>query len=388
MRTRLHPILEEAFTLTYVNSPRNSIAIRGKFYDVSEFEHPGGQFLIEACSEIDATLLFETHHLNANYANRVLDSLPCIGSYKIPKKWDFTLYDKMRAFVFETFSTKSSRRHNDVEAVLWSIVATASHVLLLCSIPFTLAWGCLCVASAIINTICGGIGHNGLHQMKWTMVLLDWNGLSSYEWFFEHIASHHMHVNTFSDHDCISMRPFLRWIPSDKQAWFGKKGKHLIYVISEIAVAFNGTLVHRMRWSPLKCAPSFMKVGPYIFLVRAMTCFIFHGIVAGTATLCMTLALAGYYFSNIAHLNHVYSGTSADFALHQLMNTKDIDAPRLLFLNLDRQTLHHLFPTVDHYLLDDAFRKSLAQAHPEIAFLFHRHGLGALNKTVNRILAA
>ena len=72
--------------------------------------------------------------------------------------------------------------------------------------------------------------------------------------------------------------------------------------------------------------------------------------------------MAGYYFAYLAHLNHVNfdnknhdSLDNLDFINHQINNTNDIKINENLssiFLNLNKQKMHHLFPTIDHSQLN------------------------------------
>lgn len=67
-------------------------------------------------------------------------------------------------------------------------------------------------------------------------------------------------------------------------------------------------------------------------------------------TFLLSLAIAGYYFAYLAHESHPGVRTDgSDWATSQLLNTVDLRTPSpCLALFLDRQRLHHLFPTVDH----------------------------------------
>jgi hypothetical protein len=246
--------------------------------------------------------------------------------------------------------------------VLWSLYA---HVAVSRCTVFTLRWLVACTASSFCNSLIGGYGHNGLHILSPSALGLDWNGLSSYEWLHEHIHSHHMYTNTVNDHDAISMLPFLAWIPGTTPGVLARHGKHLIYAISEIAVAINGNFVHMTRWRLTDTRlPLWMRLGPALFIARCATYFWCQG-ARGAFTLLLTLTMAGYYFTYLAHLTHVYGGDRRpNFLLHQLANTKDIDSHHddvgVLVMFLDRQTLHHLLPPVDHTRLTRRVKHDLS----------------------------
>ena len=220
---------------------------------------------------------------------------------------------------------------SDDKCWLYIIIAAtlALHLISLYTMVGTFSWIITCMLAAYMNSVCGGYGHNALHQLHPIAILLDWNGLSCYEWLFEHIQSHHMYVNTKHDHDSISMEPFLQWIPDRPSSWFGTfapYAKHALYLVAEIAVAIQGNFVHKARWKASYDSqlPLWMRLAPFVFVIRVGSYFITQG-VAGITTALLTIILAGYFFAYLAHLNHGFDGDGRpDFLLHQLKNTKDI----------------------------------------------------------------
>jgi fatty acid desaturase len=192
-----------------------------------------------------------------------------------------------------------------------------------------------------------------------------------------------MYVNTKLDHDAVSMSPFLHWIEEDKKSLFGSNGKHIIYAISELAVAVQGYVGHRVRWNILfdDEFPIWLRMGAFLYPFRILTHVIFQGVWFGMCSVLASTMLAGYYFSSLAHLSHANVskvGKKDCFLEHQLVNTFDIRTflPHL-FLYLDRQTLHHLFPSVDHsrlLQLDDVLKNRMS------------HSIFDLNRNVNIVL--
>ena len=402
-----HPVVRKAFENINNNIPYDAVGIRGRLYSISSlndkniFNHPGGNTLIQINEGTDITNLFETHHLNIKLAEQYLQKLPHIGFYKQIIKYDFTLYNKLRKVVLSYFTTRKDRKMNNFtkySLYIYIILTFIFHILLLNESEYSFKYIILCIGSSICNTVCGSFGHNGIHNLSLSSLLLDWNGLSSIEWLLEHVHSHHMYTNTEYDHDAISLRPFLNWIPSNSSSFFAEKGKHLIYLIGELIVAIQGNLVHRCRWKILfkKEYPIFLRFGPLVFISRILSHLIFQGIKFGSITLIICLMIASYYFSYLAHLNHGYSESnesnkSNDFVIEQLKHTNDININSKLshlFLMLDRQTVHHLFPSIDHchlkkvkdilikYIKDENYSK----------INLNSNNLVELNNKVNQIL--
>jgi hypothetical protein len=340
--------------------PEDAIGIHGTLYDISKLNHPGGHVFIYTSLGTDATSLFETHHLNIEEAQKKLKELPILGYYKEYNKYDYSLYTAFKKMHFKNFPTKASRQMNVFQTLKMYTIITLTFFIHLKMIFNSNIYMLipLCIFSSYLNAICGGYGHNAIHRIHPVSVLLDWNGLSCYEWLLEHVQSHHMHVNTELDNDSTSMEPFLVWLPSrkTKKNKFAYLLKHVVFLISELVVAFNGIFVHRARWSIIydNNFPLWMRIAPLLFILRFASHIIFSGLF-GVYTFVSTLCLSSYLFSYLAHLNHTYESDSRpNFLIHQIKNTKNINSffKNEFILFLDRQREHHLFPMIDQTVLE------------------------------------
>merc|ERR1719456_371329 len=64
--------------------------IRGKAYDITDFQHPGGFHMIDLAVGRDATVLFESSHMRLELATKALESLPQLSVEEVEKKgYDF-----------------------------------------------------------------------------------------------------------------------------------------------------------------------------------------------------------------------------------------------------------------------------------------------------------
>lgn len=342
------------------------VGVHGVLYDVSHMSHPGGDYLMRVYRDHDVSALFEAHHLDIARARKLLGALPTYGTYRVPVAYDYASYAALRdkaLRILPRLKDRGMAPWTQACLCVYCCLALWLHLLVLrtTSMAHVSTW-CVCAGSAIANTVLGGFGHNAIHRMRPASLLLDWNGLSAYEWIMEHMYSHHMYVNTENDHDALSMRPFLNWTPSLRRSWLSATGRHAIYLVSEIAVAAQGLFGHRLRFRPLfdPNAPLWLRAAPFAFLARAGSHFLLQDPVQATLTLALCLALAGYSFAYLAHLSHANPDPAdharkADFLAQQVAHTRDIAASRWLahaFLFLDRQVLHHLFPGLDHSRLD------------------------------------
>lgn len=362
-------------------------------------------FLDMACGQ-DATSLFETHHVNVAVAEKMLSTLRQTGTYSQRYHPDFARYNTMRDTVSRLFTAakRVHRKRACRNAALLLPVVIFVNVLSMYSSTFPFTVPCMaltCLVSllcGIINTIAGGIGHDALHRLDVATLYLDWSGLSTYEWLFEHVSSHHMYTNTKFDHDFVSMEPFIYWKPLQK-GFMSSSTKYILYSLAEIVVAINGIFVHRMRWIPLfkkQTFPMWLRLAPFLFIIRYILYICMGGIIIGTMVFVFTCAVASCMFAYMAHLNHYttemsINGTKqneipVDFIQHQVGTTKDIINPGLpdqCLLGLDRQVLHHLFPTLPHSLLDDTFRDVI---YFHVNTRRHQNSLRRLHREVDTLI--
>jgi len=370
-----HPIMKKALQTLSVDIPKECIGIHGKLYDVQTFHeiHPGGAEWILTCKGTDATSLFETMHINSEMAALQLQKIPCIGTYTCQVNWNYESYRKLKSDVLDIFPTISSRKNTTFRFTLWCTLTLVLHIYLISHTEFHIGWYICVFLSGLCNSVIGGFGHNYLHRLDIKSMSLDWNGLSSFEWILEHVVSHHCHPNTNFDHDSISMLPFVDW----NKKYCMNVLIFPIFAIGEIIVAIQGYIGHRCRWYPYsqKGFSTWMQYSPYLFLFRIASHFIFQPPLIGFLSILLTLMTASFYFSYLAHLNHAFQASKTnDFLDHQLGSTGDLKSLPIfndLLLGLDRQTLHHLFPTIDHSLLDDNLRNFLKNTTKKTEFVQH-----------------
>ena len=364
----MNPICRRALGPVSNVCARHCVAIHNVVYDVRDFDHPGGRVLLELCGGRDATELFEMSHVNHAAALRVLKTRRVVGHTEGPPTHEYSRYKDIRAKVFELYPTRASRSastETQIRVTVCTLTALTLHIVLLLQVTtMSASWFVLCLLSAVANTLLGAYGHNGVHRVQPHALGLDWNGLSSFEWLSEHVISHHPFVNTERDHDAISMEPIMSWLPwrsgacgSAQTSWV----RHVVYTLSELIVALQGTCVHMTRWRATAYgAPWWMCVAPLLFVVRVGSYYAFHPPLLATLTLLTTMTPAGYAFATLAHLSHdhVTQTSSKCVVERQLRNTRDIQplgctGEATLFL--DRQCAHHLFPTIDHQRLSREF---------------------------------
>ncbi|KNC86627.1 hypothetical protein SARC_01256 [Sphaeroforma arctica JP610] len=318
------------------------------------------------------------------------------------KKGDF--YDRVRTRMFEMHPTRASRMQT-IRARNLMYFFGVNYILTTLYVLLTEAsWSPLFVAMVALcnlsSCVLSGFGHNFSHVANSKMGLfLDLNGLSNAEWNLEHLLSHHMHTNSVLDHDRYSMNPFITW---GEQV----KGKNLlgtivttvtlavIFFIGESVVALNGNIIHRFRHKYILSFPGGFLL-PWIFPVKLAMFFLFQGFWAGLAINLSSMLSVSLYFTILAHCTHMSEpalragglnydefgrashetiSKGLDWGLTQLATARDIknvDIPILnnflshrivqqissaLLLGIDRQSMHHLYPPLDHSIMQDEVR--------------------------------
>ena len=133
----LHAALSRAM-VRHEGIPAGMTAIHGKLYDLSSFHHPGGRVWIDMVKGVDATELFETHHLNSKKAERLL-FLPEQGE-EWSIDWDGVLTGNSR------MGWKNSRLRRLGDAIpvkRWRVcvgICFALHVALVTQEEFGFGW--------------------------------------------------------------------------------------------------------------------------------------------------------------------------------------------------------------------------------------------------------
>lgn len=242
--------------------------MHGQVYDVSHFDHPGGEVLQIAYGR-EATALYESHHalVRCDATQARFDALLAkfrIGTVRSPPKQPN--FDAPFATALKKRCREAMKANGRVtqQAPTWkSFLPVPVRPLALLWISYKLAlssgwmlwfwaiqWGVLAAAMQ-------GLMHAGSHHALSTNYYVNlfgrcvgevW-GLREANWVFAHVVSHHMECYTQKDYMVDQHVPpfFFRiykstpWVP--RYAW-----QHVWYVLSWPLAVANGCV----RWN---CAP-------------------------------------------------------------------------------------------------------------------------------------
>jgi fatty acid desaturase len=212
------------------------ITVEGVTYDISEFNHPGGN-VIDAFQGKDATDMFMAMHSPFSRAKKTLQSLPVV------KKG-------------EAFETPFGKLHDVVikqivndplyeSRVQWWLFQQLSILSLLCTswvaiLPFSPILSCLFYSATVVFV--SGLAHNMIHGHfgrvdAWKLELM--SGFSLKWWKKKHNILHHCHTNVLekdtdihsgifafdSTQKSIPLQHLFFWpILSILRIWWGIKG--------------------------------------------------------------------------------------------------------------------------------------------------------------------
>lgn len=245
---------------------RQLTVIRGQVYDITDFldKHPGGRQLINLACRRDATIMFESYHINTDIVNSYLARLPKVegvslvdlakgkcGPFDAPcGDRTYLASDDKVAKIEDTFPTpnqsemygvlkervkkevlakhgmKSARGGNVVNTVavlsyyffsLYLYIVYPSFVAAL-MLGLAGAW----VGFGVQHTA----NHGALTTNKYANMLLGWAddvgcGGSSLVWRYHHHVSHHVYTNVLDkDMDVYSSFPLVRFDDRQPKQWF------------------------------------------------------------------------------------------------------------------------------------------------------------------------
>ncbi|XP_050298514.1 cytochrome b5-related protein-like [Anthonomus grandis grandis] len=345
--------------------------IHDNLYDLDDFiiNHPGGEDWIKLTKGTDITEAFESHHLS-DRAENMLSSF-FVKKASTPRIFPFTFHEKgfyktLKGRIIETLDTVPKRpieRTKNLTDLLFVAYVTT----------FLLA---VYYRSFIIGLIAGitlallaVAAHNFFHQRdNFRRFYFDLCMMSSKEWRISHVLSHHMYTNTISDMEISSLEPFLQYLPGNKSTLI----KYTSGIYSPIIFAF----VFISHFLKTLITTVLLKKNleiPWAALIP-FTVPVFSWYVTGqplwicAVMFLWVISISSLHFGIVGvsaahhHPDIFHDGdkprpkTEMDWGLHQVdavMDRKDITGSHFLVLtNFGDHALHHLFPTIDHGVLE------------------------------------
>lgn len=324
--------------------------IYGKWFDLSNFHHPGGNDWIHLLPKgVDMSPILESYHRDSFTKMNLLSKYEVESNKDVilsglDSRGEFYIQLKRRVDKFLMINKYIVDSTKFIYLLLFWVIL--SFYLLFVYVSYFTQFSPFfsILILGITRAILGGYGHNFIHQSKWLHNLSfvsSFAGYSPYEWETRHNYQHHPFTNINSldpDYEDIkqlySLPRLIRFIvifPVNiikfftnlyKQPW-----NRIHYNLSRITILFELFLFY---------------TNPFIWV---FTCFI-----------------TTYYFISINIATHYLHSSdddvqTNDWGIHQILSSRNVSFlgnnvyDSIFTLGLGYHTHHHLFPNLHHGIL-------------------------------------
>jgi delta11-fatty-acid desaturase len=403
---------------------RRIVKIHNKYYDITNFAHPGGPVAIMAANRRDATALFESHH---PFSDRtMMDSVlkkyemneereKC-ENYLLPGEkengdifdWEETLKSdftiEVRDKVKKHFAEKAEQRGVTLSEATkatpqkwceWGAFATAtmwSFYTMLYSQSIFWSWLNVLLFPSLY-WMSGAMLHDGSHfavsrdwRINWGMQYMYRVIASPYDWLHQHVIGHHPYTSIYNkDPDLNHVGDELRFTEHTKWNTGHIKQENKYFKLSLfllIALNIKNSLLLTFTQKYNDCVykiPSefkyqllhFLDTILYMYLFFILPFQIWSPFYAIKHAIIPYLLLSVIFNIN-ASVNHTHTscikGQNKNWYIHQVTTSNNFGShwPHYyLSIGLNYQIEHHLFPTVNHCHLRDiqSIVKRLCEKH-------------------------
>ena len=388
---------------------RKIVKIHNKYYDITNFAHPGGPIAIMAANRRDATILFESYHPfsdrtmmdNILKKYEIHEEREKCEKYLLPGEiengdknlfdWDETLNSEftieLRDKVKKHFRYQAEERGVSlIEATKatpqrwceWGALASAtmwSFYTMLYSQSIFWSWLNVFIFPSLY-WMSGTMLHDGSHfavsqdwRINWGIQYIYRVISSPYEWLHQHIVGHHPYTNIHNkDPDLNHSGEELRLSEDIKWNIRYIKQEKLYFLLSAfILIAFNvknsAYLIITQKYNNiLYKIPNDLKyiilqifdVILYVYLFFILPFQIWSPFYAIKHAMIPFLLLS-FIFNINASVNHLHAnsikGRNKNWYIHQVITANNFGShwPHYYTsIGLNYQIEHHLFPTVNH----------------------------------------
>lgn len=398
--------------------------IRGVWYDMKDFDHPGGPVAIALAQDRDATALFESHHYLMNH-----DKLYAIlGKYKVPDDvaaglktmdprddgahYDWDSYDKdpfandVKEMLKEHFLPEAQRRGISLREATKATPQRWCMILSLMAAFFATLpsmvrgeWWTLLATPILAWIVIANYWHDGLHfslSCDWRInavlpYLFPWLS-SPWMWYHQHVIGHHCYTNIakkdpdlahapqlMREHESIRWRPNHRyqdWPPVVIFIWTVAVGAGL-QILSDVRANLKGTYNNSVSFRSLARARLYAHTAGRVIYVFSLFIWPFLTFPLWKAVIFAYLPISvfSWCFMINSQVNHLTPRTAhasdPNFLKHQIVTAQDFGPadPWCFFASggLNLQIEHHLFPCVNHC--------HLPALQPKVKALCKKHGV-------------
>ncbi|XP_039749545.1 cytochrome b5-related protein-like isoform X1 [Pararge aegeria] len=361
--------------------------VHDSLYDLGQFveSHPGGGEWLELTKGTDITEAFECHHI-APIAEKLLPRF-YVRDAKTPRNSPFTFkedgfYRTLKNLVSEEIKKVPKDKLKCTNMITDGLfVALLISSALSCSTTnYWLVMGFSIVASVSLAWLVVA-AHNYIHRKaSWRMYYFNLSLWSYREFRVTHALSHHLYPNTLMDIEVSGFEPLIFWNPRKNMPFYANLAILLEFIIFPFLFITNWIrrmLVALLRdglftkhngiyWHDLIgfSLPLWMYFASNANFYDVIT--IWLGILCGGSFVFFVIgANAAHHHPKIFKDGDQVSDVTLDWGMHELeavMDRPNINDSHFKVMTFfGHHSLHHLFPTLDHALLEYLYPVFLKQ---------------------------
>ncbi|KAG5882183.1 hypothetical protein JTB14_016451 [Gonioctena quinquepunctata] len=342
-------------------------------YDLTDFikEHPGGSDWLELTKGNDITEAFETHHL-IDHPQEILKKY-YKSKAKTRRNAPFTFaedgfYRTLKAEVRKVLKNVPKQSYNNTNVFADSLLFL-TFVFSVLAVRFW-SFG-VAILAGMYLALLSLAAHNYVHRRdNFRMYYFQFSLQQVREWRISHVSSHHLHTNTINDLEISSIEPLLQYLPTEKSAF----QKNFSVVVAPLLWFLYGwvTLFRRIADAPKHNFRN-VRLTDLSSLILPAFMYAFGGqtLLATMGMWACIISIGSFHFAFVGvHAGHHHpdvfhdgdtprAKSNYDWGLSQLdavMDRKEITGSQFLVLtNFGDHALHHLFPTLDHGVLEHLY---------------------------------
>ncbi|KPJ18938.1 Cytochrome b5-related protein [Papilio machaon] len=344
-------------------------------YDFEPFLqiHPGGAEWLELTKGTDITEAFESHHLNPA-VNKVLEKY-YIRKAKTPRNSPFTFKDdgffrSLKRAVWAELQKTPRHIHKRADTIIDGLFVA---FLVSCAISCISKSYWVVMTSYLSASLCLAwltvAAHNYIHKKtNWRMYLFNFSLWSYRDFRVSHALSHHLYPNTLMDLEISGFEPFVFWLPLKNRFY----GKFAIFIeLATFGLIFPVNFFKRLILNFLR-KDFFLNHYRWHDVLGFLTpvwmwvisgCSFYDAFIMWLWIICTASFIFFNIGSNAAHHHPIcfrdgdeVDEVTRDWGLHEVeavMDRRDINTSFFRVMTFfGHHTLHHLFPTLDHAVLE------------------------------------
>ncbi|XP_056633075.1 cytochrome b5-related protein-like [Diorhabda carinulata] len=347
--------------------------IHDGIYDLTDFveSHPGGSEWLKLTKGTDLTEAFEVHHLT-ELPEQILKKY-FVKNAKTKRNSPFTFnengfYRTLKKEIRPVLKNVPKQSMKNTNFICDAMV----FLLFLFAILATLDWNYwLGNLAGIILGMLTIATHNYTHMKdNFRMYYFQFSMLQVRDWRITHVLSHHLYTNTIIDLEISMLKPIVQYLPVPKTLF--QQVKSVLSMPFVYLTYFYGSIIRRII-TARKCKYQNLKLTDLTGLSLPLIMYMFGGRSLWETLLMWSfiLTVGGTFMAFIGlngahhHPDIFHDGDTPrnaedyDWGLSQLdsvMEHKEVCGSHFLVLiNFGDHCLHHLFPTLDHGVLEHLY---------------------------------